>query len=110
MLAVLLEIPRDANAWNRFSWHHRSSHTAIRQAILAKGGPNLPEYQLDPINPSAFKDFLQANQQSHIDMLGSLGIQSSDIQDVDITKENELISWTFLHYQDHYSAEKALGL
>jgi hypothetical protein len=110
VLVVLQEIPRTREAWDRFSWHHRSSHVAIRQAIQARGGPNLPDYQLDPINFDRFTDFLQSNSQTHIDMNGALGLQSVDLQDVDIRQENQLVSWTNLHYLEHYAAEMALKI
>ena len=110
MIEVLLEIPRDENGWNRFSWHHLQSHRLIREAIFAQKGINLPEYIIYPINFSRFTDFLQANAQEHIDMLGILGIQGEDLQDVDIRDERQLISWTNLHRLDHYNAESALGI
>jgi hypothetical protein len=110
LLAVLLEIPRTIDQWNRFAWHHRSSHDAIRLAILQRKGINLPQYQLDPIDPGHFGDFLQSNSQSHIDMLGVLGIQGEDLQDVDVRQENQLVAWTALHYLEHYNAERALGI
>jgi len=110
MLAVLLEIPRTREQWDRFSWHHRSSHTAIRQAIRSQKGVHLPEYILEPIDFNRFVDFLQANSQTHIDMLSVLGIQGEDLQDVDVRNENQLVAWSWLHYLDHYNAEKALGI
>ncbi len=63
-----------------------------------------------PINFSKFTDFLQANAQEHIDMLGVLNIQGEDVQDVDIRDERQLQAWAFLHYQDHFSAENALKI
>ncbi len=110
MLPVLTEIPRNIDDWNRWSFHHRSSHTAIRQAILQQGGPNLPEYQLYPIDFGHFTDFLQNNAQSHIDMLAVLGIPGEDLQDVDIRQENQLVAWIFLHAQDHRNAEMTLRI
>lgn len=110
MLVALIEIPRTREQWDRFSWHHRSSHQAIRQAILAKGGPNLPDYVLDPINPNRFVDFLQSNAQTHIEMNGALGVQGVDLQDLDPRDENKLIAWINLHYLEHQTAETKLGI
>lgn len=110
MLSVLLEIPRTQEQWERWNFHHRTSHDDIRQGIEAQGGANLPDYVIDPINFERFADFLQANSQLHIDMTAALGIQSENLQDVDIRKENELVAWIAIHYQDHFSSESALGI
>ena len=110
MLAVLLNIPRTRSDWDLFSFHHRDSHREIREAIQKAGGPNLPDYYLDPINPTRFGDFLENNSQSHIDMNGALQLPSVDLQDVDIRKENQLRAWIWLHYQEHYNAQAKLRI
>jgi hypothetical protein len=110
MLAALLNTPRTQDDWDRWSWHHLSSHTAIRQAIVAQKKIRLAEYILYPVNFGRLPDFLQANSQSHIDMLGVLGIQSEDLQDVDIRDQRQLQAWSWIHYLDHYNAENALNI
>ena len=39
-----------------------------------------------------------------------LGLQSTDIQDVDLQDEKQLQSWINLHYLEHYYAEAKLGI
>lgn len=111
MLVELITIPRSAEEWERWSWAHRSSHTAIRQKIAANGGPNLTEYAaLYPISHDRFGDFLTANSQTHIEMDAVIGAQNVDLQDVDPKDENQLIAWIQLHYLEHQTAELALGI
>ena len=109
MLSVLLEIPRTREQWERWSYHHRTSHEAIIQK-LASQGVSLTEYIVEPIDWLHPDIFLQNNQQMHLDMTSATGVQSVDLQDVDLRQENQLVAFVWLHYQDHFTVETALGL
>jgi hypothetical protein len=108
--AALLNVPRSEAEWNIWAFNHRVSHDTIRAGIAAKGGPALADYQIDPIPPQAMPQWLQDNQQLHIDMNSALGQQSSDLQDVDLSDERQLIAWIAIHYQEHFDAEVAAGV
>lgn len=110
MLVALLQIPKSDEDWRRFSYDNRDSHNRIRQAIQAKGGPNLTEYLMDPINPQDFGSFLEANAQSHIEMCAATGVQSADLESVDLRDEAQRAAWVYTHQFEHYMAETALGL
>lgn len=110
MLASLLNVPKSQEDWDRWSWAHKTSHERIRQAIQQQKGNNLTEYQLDPINFNAVRDFLIHNQQTHNEMNGVLGLQGSDLEGVKIEDPNQLRAWVWNHYLEHQSAELALGV
>jgi hypothetical protein len=110
MLAKLLEVPHDKDSWDVWSYHHRLSHEAIRDAIQHRNKVNLPTRILEPVFLDEFESFLENNQQAHVDMDGALRAQSADLQDVDIKKPNELEAWIYIHYQEHFTAEQALGI
>ncbi len=109
MLPALENTPRTQDEWNRFAWDHRDSHNRIRAAILKHRGINLPDYQIDPINPGAITQFLQNNSQLHGDMNSTLGLQSADLQDVNLGDQRQLEAWIKLHWQEHNYAELKLG-
>jgi hypothetical protein len=108
--AALWNIPRESTDWNEWSFHHKVSHDLIRQGIAAKGGPTLTDYEIDPISPADMSGWLQRNSQLHIDMNSVLGLDSADLQDVDLSDERELVSWIALHAQQHRDAEAAAGV
>lgn len=110
MLVVLKEIPRSREEWDRWGFHHRTSHDAIRQGIQKDGGPNLTDYPLYPISETHFADFLNANAQTHIDMNGVLGAQGSDLLEVDPTNPSQLAAWIDLHFLEHQTAELRLKI
>jgi hypothetical protein len=110
MLPLLENLPRTQDDWNRWSWSHRDSHDRIRAAIKSKHGVDLSDYQTDPIDSGAIDDFLQNNSQLHGDMNGVLGLQSADLQDVDISDDRQFEAWVRLHYQEHLYAELKLEI
>lgn len=70
----------------------------------------LPEYNLDPINFDHFQDWLENNSQAHDDFNSALGLQGSDIEELDPKDENKLQNWIFLNYQELYSACQKLKI
>ena len=110
MLPLLYNIPKSQNDWNVWSLSHSASHKKIIQAIRAQKNVALSQYQLDPIQFSAFDIFLNNNQQAHNQMLSALGISGADLQDVDVTQPNQLSAWIFLHGKEHADAEAALKI
>jgi hypothetical protein len=57
-----------------------------------------------------FKHFLQNNSQLHDDMNVALGLQSNNLEDADLSQQNELLAWIQFHYQEHFDAETKAGL
>jgi hypothetical protein len=110
MLAVLLNVPENADDWNRFSLHHDLDHREIAAAILARGGPRLPTYPLDPILLNDPSQFLENNSHAHTDMNAILGLNSTDLLDVDLADQSQLVSWIALHAQEHQNARQRLKI
>lgn len=74
---------------------------------------NLTEYVLYPFdenNKEDFQTFLENNSQAHDDFNSQLGLQSSDIEELDPKDEKALTSWIYTSYQELYSASAALKI
>lgn len=110
MLAALLNIPSNQQEWDQWSWHHRLSHDAIRNAIEQQKSVGLTDYELDPIPYTDAVGWLQRNQQTHIEMNAPLKTYSSDLQDVNLQDDKQKQSWIWLHYLEHQTAERVLGI
>jgi hypothetical protein len=110
VLPALRNVPHTNEAWSQWAFDHRDSHDRIRDAIQKKFGVNLSDYQIEPISPSDMPKFLQNNSQLHGDMLGTLKLQSSDLEDIDLKDQKQLQSWIALHYEEHRDTENALGI
>ena len=111
MLANLLNSPRSDVDWSIWSFSNQQAVIEIQRAIVGKGGPSLPQYQLDPIAAAdGRRQFLEWNAQSHIDFNAELGLSGVDLQSVDLDQENQRQAWVFLNYQELYTACSKLGI
>jgi hypothetical protein len=110
LLAAILNVPATAQEWSTWSWNHRLSHSAILQAALRQKGVSLTDYVLDPINLDHIDDWLERNQQMHVDADQLVGSQSVDLTDVDFKDPKQLQAWIYLHWQDHVTIEQRLGI
>jgi hypothetical protein len=108
VLPLLLNTPHSAEEWARWSYSHRISHNVIRDGIQAQFKVRLPEYLLDPIDLNDTRQFLEWNQQAHVDMNGALNVPGSDLEDVKFDDERQLSAWIWLHYLEHQVAENKL--
>lgn len=106
----LLNVPRTKSDWDTWSLNHMLEHQKILQAIQQQKGIALVQYQLDPINFENPTFFLELHQQSHLDFDGALGLQSSDLQDVDLKDEKQLQSFIYINWLEHNSANAALKI
>ena len=106
---MLYNVPLTEKDWNIWSLSHAESHRRIISAASRKG-KGLTQYQLDPINFSDVVNFLNRNQQAHIDMNIVAGTKSPDLQSVDFQQQNQLAAWIALHARNHRDVEYALGV
>ncbi len=109
MLANLLNIPKTQQDWDNWSWSHRQSHAAIRDAVQKQFGVTLPDYQIDPI-PQDKQGFLEANRQLHDQMMKIVGGDPQDLQQADLNDSASSKDWHDSHYQEHLNTEQRLGI
>lgn len=111
-LAALLNIPKSPEDWNWWSFNHRLEHDRLRQAIQSKtnGTVNLFQYQLDPIDFTDVTEWLARHQQAHDDFNEVLSLQGVDLEGADFSDSNQLQSWIYLQWQEHNTANVALGI
>jgi hypothetical protein len=112
VLPALLNVPKNDAEWNIWSLAHRDQHDIIRAAILAQYNVNLASYPLDPIpfSKEALYQWLVWNEQSHDDFNSVLGLQSSDLESVDLTDAKQKEAWIWLHFLEHQSAADKLQI
>jgi hypothetical protein len=70
----------------------------------------LTDYQLDPIPPKGVTDWLERNEQTHVEMNAAVGAQGSDLEEVDLQNEKQTEAWIYLHYLEHQTAEQRLEI
>lgn len=110
MLASLLNTPRTAEQWQAWSFANYQDIVEIQQAIQAQRGISLTRYILYPIPPDDVQGWLARNQNSLDDINGTLLLQGTDLQIVDLTDAKQLQGWVYTLYQQHYAARAALRI
>lgn len=106
----LQSVPDTEHSLWRWSYAHRIEHLRIRDRIQALGGPNLIDYQIEPINTNDLTGWLERHQALHADMTLATNVQSVDLQTVDFKKKDELKAWIEIHYREHFDVNSVLKI
>lgn len=109
-LAGVYNIPADDVELEEWTFVHMANHRDIIQAIRRQTGIELVEYVLDPLNLTAFEDWVYQHQIMHQQFNGVLGIQGFDLTEVNFADKSTLASWIQLNGNEHYQACNALGI
>lgn len=104
----LLNVPKNKDEWESWSWANKTILLKIRAAIQTKYNVNLTEYQIYPIDFNKFQDFLWNNSQYHNDFNSTLNLQSSDLTSVNIKNESQLQNWIYLNFHEIENASNVL--
>lgn len=106
----LLNVPQSKNDWDRWAFNHMQDHLEIIQAIKTQGGPDLLQYQLDPLDFNNAFAWLKRHKQTHNDMNGSLSLQSIDLSELDFNDPNAVQAWVYSNYEEHNNAHLKLAI
>ena len=109
MIAAILNVPKDAEDWARWTFNYQGEVQRIG-AALRTNGIFVPQYQLDPLPPSDVDNWLSRVQQSHNDFNSALGLQGSDLSSVEISDPRQLEAWAWLVYLEVSTAQLALAI
>lgn len=110
LIELLRWLPDDPGMREWWTLHHASDHTEIRQAIEKQKGFNLTSYQIDPYNEHDSGGWLIRHQELHNDFNNALGLQGSDLQNIDVSTEQGRKEIEFQHFREHQQARQALGI
>lgn len=108
MLAGLQTVPQTQADWDRFAYWNYDCNNQIRAAILAQKNIRLFEYQLYPIDFNRLDIFMNNNQQAHIDFTNALGLQSSDLLNVDLKDAAQRAGFIWINYMELLNACQSL--
>lgn len=109
-VAPIFNVPNDQNEWNEFSFALQDALRNINAAILRDGGPQLPEFPLDPIALNEPGVQLEAIQSMLDGVNQELGIAGFDYIDVDLSNKDERATWIWLLANNVRQAANQLGV
>lgn len=89
---------------------HQRSHDAIVDKVQTLSGVPGIKYNMYPFNEGLQLRWMMDHQQAHNDFTGPLGLDSTDLQNVDLKDTEDFLKWLHDHWQEHLNADRALGL
>lgn len=108
-LAQIFWLPQTPEDWALWSFAHASFHHDVDQAVARIYGKTLPEFALDPFNPKD-SSWLYNHQFNHNARNTVLGIQGTDLTNLDISDESSLLDWIASHAAEEQYAAQVLNL
>lgn len=109
-LADLYNVPVTDQERAQWSFAHAAHHRDINRRIYELIKVALPEYILDPIDPSNSGAWEYLHQITHDNENQILGIQGQDLTGIDWKDQNLLAGWIFLNSSEHYQASNILEI
>lgn len=110
-VADIANVPGDdANSLYTWSFAHMAHHRDVNRVILQQHGVQIPEFELDPIDPKDMGVFLYQHQLMHNAANAVLQVSGNDLLDVDWKNVTERTSWIFLNQNEHLQWTKLLNV
>lgn len=109
-LASLYNVPSTDTERSQWSFAHMAHHRDINRRLYELTLVALPEFILDPVNPTDTGSWEYQHQQMHNNQNQLLGIAGFDLSELDWTKQNELAGWVFLNALEHRQAADILEI
>lgn len=109
-LADLYNVPGTDEERAQWAFAHMAHHRDINRRIYELVKVALPEYILDPVNPSDDGTWEYQHQLMHDNQNALLGIDGQDLTDVDWKDSRILTSWVFLNASEHFQASNILEI
>lgn len=109
-IAGLFNVPRTPEELNQWSFAHAANHRDIIRVIYELAAIALPEYLLDPLDPTNPGVWERQHQTMHQEMNALLGLEGFDLLGIDWDDQNKLAAWIQLNAVEHRAASDFLRL
>jgi hypothetical protein len=107
-IADVYNVPSDQTDLQRWSFLHMVLHRDQNLSIYRTKNVLLPEFVLDPIDPSPNSQWFQNHQTMHDNVDQELNVPQFNLIDVDWTQDTSRIGWIQAHAQLHQQEAEAL--
>lgn len=109
-VAALFNVPGTEQELNQWSFSHMANHRDIIRVIYDVASIALPEYLLDPLDPTNTGTWERQHQLMHQEMNFLLGLDGFDLLGLDWGDQNKLAAWIQLNAVEHRAASDLLRL
>ena len=109
-LASLFYPPPTPAGFEEFAFSNYQHHQAIIDAARTVKNVTLTLYQIWPVNPRNFQQWLAAHQQQHDDMNALYGVPGSDLTSLDLNDPRQVEAFFLVHASEHRDVAQKSGL
>lgn len=106
----LLNVPNDSASWDQWGFSLDQNIRDISTALRSQKNVVIVEYQLYPIPSNALTEWLERVSSALTAICTPLGLQSADVETVDLTDERERQAWANEIFSEIYAARAALKI
>ena len=110
MIANLFNVPVDDKTLQEWSFAHMAHHRDIVKTFYDRYNIVLPEYLLDPFDPTQPSNWEWTHQVMHKQMNTMLDITGNNLLGVTWEDENKRAAWILLNANEHRLAGDILGI
>lgn len=110
MIANLFNVPTDENSFAEWSFAHAAHHRDIVKTFFTRYLISLPEYILDPFDPSQPSNWEYLHQTMHKQMNTLLGVSGNNLLGIDWKDENKRAAWVLLNATEHREIAEILEI
>lgn len=109
-VAAVFNVPVDDVSLAQWSFAHMANHRDILLAIYNNFHIALPEYALDPFDPTDETNWEYLHQQMHDQMNAVCGVEGNNLLLVDWQDENARAGWIQLNATEHRQVSDFLSV
>lgn len=109
-LAAIFNVPDSPESLAQWSFAHMAHHRDIIRVIYEISGIALPEYLLDPFDPTKQSNWNYTHQVMHQQMNLLAGVEGNSLIEVDWADDNNRAAWILLNASEHRQVGDVLGL
>lgn len=109
-LATILDPPQNVPDFAVWSFAHAAHHRDINRVVFSQSGTQLPDFVLDPWDPTDSETWLYQHQLMHTAQNQVLGIAGYNLTTLEWDAPAQVLDWFWSHGQEHYQAGAILNL
>lgn len=109
-LAAIFNVPNSPETLSQWAFAHMAHHRDIIRVIYENYQVALPEYVMDPFDPSKRSNWEYTHQVMHQQMNTIIGIAGNDLLGLDWADQNKRSAWIQLNASEHRQVGDFLGL
>jgi hypothetical protein len=109
-LAAIYNVPSNQIEFLEWCQAHAQHHRDIDRYLFVNNQVTVPQYVFDPLAPDDMESFIYQHQSVHDLESATLGLETYDLTDVDVSNPGEFAGWIYLNADLHRQMADQTGV